>query len=176
MTQEKSSSKSVTSFKLSVVLECQEKIVKGWHSTQWELVAVLSDPDGPNSLEGPIEIRKSDIVSQYLWKGLRMKLFVDATEGYWYNLLSEVPYAFIVCAQDVDDDAVPVPILVTASQDEAGAHLETDSLVLSAPLPADVRDKTEEFVVNNYVPQVKKKRKRRNWHQESIRVTPQSHD
>ncbi len=159
-------------YKVAIVLEKQEKTVNSWSSYQWELAAVLSDEDGPDSLQGPIVIRESQKLSQYLWKGLKIRLFVDASEGYWYNLLSDVPFAFVVCEADSVDDDVPVPLLVTVSQDEAGAHLETDSLVLSGPLPADIRDQTEQFVVNNYVPQVKKKRKRRNWYKESLRNQP----
>ena len=166
-------SSSPPEFKVSIVLERQEKVINSWTSYQWELAAVLSDSNGPESLEGPITIRESSQRSQYLWKGLKIKLFVDAAEGYWYNLLSEVPYAFVVCEIDsVDDDEVPLPTLVTVSHDEAGAHLETDSLVLSGPLPVDIRDATEQFVVNNYVPQTRKKRKRRDWYKESLRNQP----
>ena len=161
-------------FTMSVVLERQLKSTGRWQSVQWEAAAVLSDPNGPEHLDGPITISQSSTVTQYLWKGLKLKLFVDACEGYWYNLMSETPYAFIVCQQDIDEDEPPVPLLITASQDEAGAHLETDALVLSTELPADIRDETERFVVNNYVPQVKKKRKRRNWVEESIRMNPRS--
>ena len=163
-----------TQFTISVVLQRQTKIVNRWESVQWDVAAVISDPDGPKNLQGPVPIKESSKLSQYLWKGLRMKLYKDACEGYWYNLMSENPYAFIVCEQDVDENEPPIPMLITASQDEAGAHLETDALVLSAPLPPDIRDGTERFVVNNYVPQVKKKRKRRNWVEESIRMNPQS--
>jgi len=160
-------------FTMSVVLQRQSNMINGWESVQWEIAAVLSDPDGPKRLEDPITIRQTHSVSQYLWKGLQMTLYVDACEGYWYNLMSEKPYVFVVCEQDVDDDEPPIPILITASQDEAGAHLETDALVLSAPLPTDVLDGVERFVVNHYVPQVRKKRKRRNWVEESIRMNPQ---
>ena len=163
-----------SSFTLSVVLQRQSKIVNGWESIQWDIAAVLSDPDGPARVQDPITIQDTESVSQYLWKGLRIKLFVDACEGYWYNLMSDKPYVFVVCEQDVADDEPPIPILVTASQDEAGAHLETDALVLSAPLPPDILDGIERFVVNHYVPQVKKKRKRRNWVEESIRMNPQN--
>ncbi len=165
--------KTGVEFKVSIVLERQEKTVKSWTTYQWELAAVISDKDGPDSMEGPIAIRESRERSQYLWKGLKIRLYVDAAEGYWYNLLSDVPYAFVVLEHDaVDEDEVPIPLLVTVSQDEAGAHLETDSLVLSSPLPSDIRDQTEAFIVNHYVPQTKKKRKRRNWYKESLRNQP----
>ena len=155
-------------FNLSIVIERQDKIFNGWPTTQWNLTTILSDPDGPASLEGPFPIHESDSVSQYMWKGLQLRLYLDAAEGYWYNFLSEIPYAFVIFEMDaVDDDTVPIPILITASQDEAGAHLETDYLVLSAAFPTDVRDKIEEFIINNYIPQTKKKRKRKNWFEEA---------
>ena len=174
MSQQNSLHQNLSQFTMSIVVERRNKLVNGWESIQWELSAILSDPDGPKSLEGPIVLRESDSSAQYMWKGLRLKLYVDASEGYWFNLMSEVPFAFVIFEQDIDENEPPIPLLISASQDEAGAHLETDSLVLSAPMPADIRDRTEEFVVNNYVPQAKKKRKRRNWVEESIRMAPQS--
>ncbi len=168
-----SATKPRPAFTLSVVMECHDKIVNRWSSRQWKLSAILSDSNGPSSLEGPVLIRKDRSKAQYLWKGLRLQLYHDAAEGYWYNLLSDEPYAFVICeTDDNDEDAVPMPYLITASQDEAGAHLETDGLVLSAPLPADIREKIEQFVVNNYVPHVKRKRKRKNWFRDSVRSKP----
>ena len=160
-------------FNLSIVIECHTKTFNGWPSTRWELTTILSDPDGPSSLEGPHVIRSSDRLSQYMWKGLELRLHLDAAEGYWYNFLSEIPYAFVIFEMDaVDEDTVPVPIYVTASQDEAGAHLETDYLVLSTALPTDVRDKIEDYIISNYVPQTKKKRKRKNWFEEANQPRP----
>ena len=155
-------------FKVSVVLESQQKSMGRWSVLQWDLAGVLSDPKGPDRLEGPIMLRESDSGSQYMWKGLHLSLFADSSEGYWYNLLSETPYAFVLFEYDTEDEQeVPVPILVTANQDEAGGHLEADNLVLSGPLPVDIRDAVEKFVVENYVPEKRRKRKRRDWFKEA---------
>ncbi|MDE0308886.1 MAG: DUF3305 domain-containing protein [Acidiferrobacterales bacterium] len=160
-------------FNLTIVVECHTKTFNGWPSVQWELTTILSDPEGPASLDGPHPIHTSDKISQYMWKGVQLRLHLDAAEGYWYNFLSEIPYAFVVFETDtVDDDSVPMPIFATVSQDEAGAHLETDCLVLSAALPTDVRDKIEQYIVENYVPQTKKKRKRKNWFEEANQPRP----
>ena len=51
-------------FKVAVVLEKQEKRVKSWISYEWEVAAILSDQEGPDSLEGPITIRESTQTSQ----------------------------------------------------------------------------------------------------------------
>ena len=159
-----------TKFKVSVILQRELKNLNSWSVQQWDLATILSDFNGPDSLEGPIQIQESKSKSLFLWKGLNIRLFLDAAEGYWYNLLSDVPYGFLVCDPDTTDDTEPpVPMLITISQDEAGAHMETDNLVLSAPLPSDIVANAEKFVVSHYVPQEKKKRKRRNWTEETIR-------
>ena len=170
-------SRAAAVFNLTIVVECQRKTVGRWPSIQWNLTTILFDPDGPDSLEGPILISEADSLKQYMWKGLKLRLYLDAAEGYWYNFLSEIPYAFVIFeTDDVEEDSIPVPFIVTASQDEAGAHLETDYLVLSAPFPTDVRNKIEEFIVNNYVPQTKKKRKRRDWFKEASQPRPNVQD
>ena len=159
---------AIETFTISLVFETQLKTVGRWQTRQWELSGILSDPDGPSSVEGPILLRESRESAQYMWKGLQIELYSDGAEGYWYNLLSDVPFAFVLCEQDPDDDeAVPIPITVTVNQDEAGGHLETDNLILSGPLPVDIRDAVERYVVNNFVPEVRKKRKRRDWFVES---------
>ena len=161
------STKARMQFKVSVVLEGQQKSVGRWSVLQWDLAGVLSDPQGPDKLQGPIKMRESESGSQYMWKGLKLQLFADSAEGYWYNLLSDTPYAFVLCEYDTEDEQeIPIPILVTANQDEAGGHLEADNLVLSGPLPIDIRDAVEKFVVENYVPEERRKRKRRNWFKE----------
>ena len=62
------------------------------------------------------------------------------------------------------------PFYVTANQDEAVGHLETDDIVLSIPMPEEIRELLEHYVVNHYRPVEKKKRKRRDWLQDSIRA------
>ena len=65
--------------------------------------------------------------------------------------------------EDEEGEAELVPAIVTASQDEANAHLESDDPVYSVPMPEKIVEWTERYVVENYEPEVKKKRKRENW-------------
>ncbi len=159
------------SFKVSVVLEGRQRTVGKWSAMQWDMLQVLSDLNGPDEIEGPIKLHESSTMAQYMWKGLKINLYADSSEGYWYNLLSEIPYAFVLCEHDTEDDqGIPHPILVTVNQDEANGHLEADNLVVSGPLPTDIRDSVEHFVIENYVPEQRKKRKRRDWFKESIEI------
>ena len=95
-----------------------------------------------------------------------MELFPDGCESYWYNLLSQRPSLFVVCFErdeDEEGEVDLVPAIVTASQDEANAHLESDDPVYSVPMPEKIIEWVERYVVENYEPEVKKKRKRQDW-------------
>ena len=61
------------------------------------------------------------------------------------------------------------PVLVSADPDEALAHMESDDLVMSVPMPPEINQWVERYVIENYVPPDKKKRKRKNWTEESRR-------
>ena len=58
-------------------------------------------------------------------------------------------------------------MLVTANQDEANAHMESDDPVYSVPMPDKVLQWVERFVVTRYEPEVKRKRKRKDWVEDS---------
>lgn len=131
-----------------------------WKSPDWELAwfKVLFDSP-PQAVAMQIE-DDSTSVMRTRWSGFSLRLYKDAGESYWSNLMSGKPRVFIICEIDEDSDSKIQPQLVTASQDEANAHLETDSIVLSVEMPDQLADNLEKFVVNNYVPEIKKKRKR----------------
>ena len=59
------------------------------------------------------------------------------------------------------------PFVVSPNQDEANSHMESEDLVYSVPMPDTLIDWMERYVVDNYQPVIKKKRKRRNWAEES---------
>ena len=102
----------------------------------------------------------------YMWSGLALELFRDVCEGYWYNLKSERPSLFVVCYLDEESDdpsTALIPAIVTADQDEASAHLESDDPVFSVPMPDKVHQWVERFVVEHYRPEIKRKRRRRDW-------------
>ena len=46
--------------------------------------------------------------------------------------------------------------------------MESDDLVLSIAMPADIRELVERYVTTHYAPKEKKKRKRRDWVEESL--------
>ena len=102
--------------------------------------------------------------SKVLWTGFRLAFFRDGGESYWHTLVGEQQQLFVVCQDDENEEFTP--ILVTADYDEAMAYQEADDTIFSAPMPAKIYQVIERFVLENYAPAAKKKRKRKNWHGE----------
>lgn len=130
-----------------------------WRQSETALAAVLpcaAERSGANNLrEG---------AGLFAFHRVPLALHRDMAESYWANVSCENPRLFAVCREtDDDDNSAPIsmrPILLTASGDEAAGHNETDDLTLSAPMPDVVRDFVEAFVMENYFPEPKRKRKR----------------
>jgi hypothetical protein len=163
---------SATRFPVSVLMERRVARSGPWSEYQWDCLAVVSGERMTDAAAGRTLVGEEGERARYVWSGLRIALHKDACESYWFNLQSETPYLFVICYRDeaAEDESLAVePALVTASQDEANAHLESEDLVYSVPMPDAVIAWLERFVVDHYEPEIKKKRKRRNWAQEGER-------
>ena len=66
-------------------------------------------------------------------------------------------------AHTVADDGRPQPFLVSMSFDEAHAYLEGDDEIYAVDVPPELYRWTEAYVIANYFPEKKKKRKLRDW-------------
>ena len=96
----------------------------------------------------------------FAFHGIPLTLHRDLAESYWANVSGANPRLFVVCREEEDDDGRARPLLLTASGDEAAGHNETDDMTFSAPMPAAARSFVEAFVMDNYFPEPKRKRKR----------------
>ncbi len=161
-----------TRFPVSVLMERRLARSGPWSEYQWECVAVTAGERIAGGESGMTLVSEDGDAARFLWSGMPVELHADGCESYWYNLQSETPYLFVICHRDeaAEDDSMAVaPALVTASQDEANAHLESEDLVFSVPMPDQVVAWLEHYVVHHYVPVIKKKRKRRDWAEEGER-------
>jgi hypothetical protein len=143
-----------------------------WSAYQWDCVAVVCGEDTVEHAPGVTLVSESHGRTRFMWSGMTINLYKDGCESYWYNLLSETPRLFVICFNDetAEDESMAVaPALVSANQDEANAHMESEDLVFSVPMPRQVIDRVERFVVAQYEPVIKKKRKRRDWAEEGER-------
>ncbi len=151
---------------VAVVLQRKIDASKKWVYPSWSVAAIMA---GENIQQKKQELAPDEIedTMRSFHDGLSLELFKDGSEGYWYNLLSDEPYLFVIC--EGEQGAMQIePMLVTANQDEATGHLESDDIVLSIKMPDEIRDLLERYVVDHYQPVVKKKRKRRDWLEDSL--------
>lgn len=158
-----------TRFPVSVLMERRLAHSGPWSQYQWECVAVVAGEQVVDGGAGWTLISDDAQRARYMWSGLQVALDRDGCESYWHNLQNETPYLFVICFHDegAQDESMAVqPARVSASQDEANAAMESEGMVFSVPMPDKVIDWLERFVVANYEPVVKKKRKRRDWAQE----------
>lgn len=151
------------SFNVGVLLQLRYKtLVGGFKTPIWSLADLVIRGQGiPGNREKTI-IEESEHASQYLWTGFSLDFHRDGGESYWHTLVGEQQEIFVVCQEDEDDGIAP--ILVTADYDEAMAYHEADDTVLAAEMPPVVYQTLERFVLENYAPVQKKRRKRKEWH------------
>ncbi|WP_455206419.1 DUF3305 domain-containing protein [Kaarinaea lacus] len=161
-----STPKDAGQFPVSVLMHYQSTRNNAWSSGQWEVSGLVVGEAG-EKLAGHKRtkqaIRSDTENTQYLWSGLTVKLYKDGAESYYHNLMSDNPRAFIVCRNDEADSSECQPVLVTLSYDEAASYMEVDELVYSVDLPAELYRWVEQFILEHYVPEKKKKRRRDNW-------------
>lgn len=149
-------------FPVSAVMECAQVQHGRWRTAAWRLIGFVSGAsvvvgDGPRRLP----VHSTAGREQWLWTGLTLALYRDSAESYWYNLVGRRPSLFLICRENAAGELVPYQL--SADYDAAGAHMEADDQVFSAPLPPELHLRLEAFVMEHYQPQRPAKRKRTDW-------------
>jgi len=145
------------SFPVCVILESQPS-QNIWIEERWQAVGVSA---GGVDKGGVRKVFDEAGVRRYLHGGFTVELHADECESYYYNLISDQPRCFIVA--DLDADGRPTPRLISLSFDEAHAYLEGEQEVYAVDVPPEIYRWVEAYVLDNYVPERKIKRKRNNW-------------
>ena len=164
------------SIPVTVVLERRMISRSFWSLPSWYLntVAVgeslIAGRDQAAGKGAVVQAGSTDNGDLFAWCGFEVTLYKDACERYWHALIGDKPLVYVVCRDDSEQiqesDACArgmTPRLVTIDYDAASAAAETDSPVVSAPIPGELYRIMERFVLTHYRPQEFKKRKRRNW-------------
>jgi hypothetical protein len=131
-----------------------------WRVPSWHVAGVVAGAAVDHTARGTPIAGDGDL-EQFLWGGLRLELYRDAAHSYWANLTGTRPSLFVLC--DDDGSGTLVPKMVTADQDEASSGVEVDERVFSVPIPPEVYQHLEAFVVEHNVPEEKHRRKRSDW-------------
>jgi hypothetical protein len=82
-------------------------------------------------------------------------------EGYWLNLNSPDPRAFVMWRMREGDGEPPAfPVVVTLSYNQAARMMDGGEQVDSVPLDPRIRAMLEPYTAEHYKPEVRKKHKR----------------
>jgi len=149
------------SLPVAVILGRKTVSRSGWSVPSWRAVGVVAGGHLPAAEARGEPVHSGDGEEHFLWGGLRLDLYKDATEAYWSNLLGRQPRLFVLCTRVAD--GMVQPLSVTADIHEASSSLEGDDEVYSAPMPPEVHQYVERFVVEHHRPEEKRKRKRTDW-------------
>lgn len=150
------------SFPVSIVMEHRTIENNIWVSEKWDVEAVVAGGDGAGNVPVRTISRIGSGDEKYIWSNYQINLFKDEAESYYFNIISDTPYVFVVC-RDEEDDGQLIPFNVSVNYDEAASYMELDEQVFQVPMPPEVYLWVEAYVVNNYIPLKKKKRKLENW-------------
>lgn len=146
-------------FPVAVLLE-RRPATSPWIEHVWSAIGIAVGRHGDPL--APKLIHEAQGVARYLVGGLDLTLYTDECESYYYNLVSDTPRAYVL-AHATGDGAQPEPFRVSMSFDEAHAYLEGDDQIYAVDVPPELYRWTEAFVIANYFPVKKQKRKLRDW-------------
>ena len=154
-------------FPVSVILEYHRPSKHSREAAAGTVVGIVAmGSEGEGAIHARL-IRSGESGDQYLWTGFSVNLHVDDAESYYCNLMGEKPSAFVISRPNAEGRLEP--FLITLSYDEATSHIEVDDRVDSVAMPAEVYRRLEAYVLEHYVPERKKKRKRDDWKKERER-------
>ena len=125
-----------------------------WQSEKWQVAGVLPD-DG--SRDGPQVLVDRPGLLQVIHPGFEAVLYPDEAEGYFLNVTSPEPRAFVMWRM-AEDDSAPLPHTVTLSYNEAGRWMDAQEKVDGLPMPENIYSELVEWVQANYQPPGKKER------------------
>jgi hypothetical protein len=159
------------SFPVSIMVDYQATPDNRWQAGRWRVSGLVAGGQGEGVRQTPLHATAgqqqtlwtgfSVELHKTLWTGFSVELHKDEAESYYFNIVSDTPRTFVICT--LDDNGPLRPLIVTLSYDEAASYLESDDIVESVAMPAELYRWVEQFVLENYLPQKKKKRKRENW-------------
>jgi len=148
-------------YPVAVLVEYQLVHDNRWIDGRWVVTGVVASKQPAEEGVHRKLIHSGDEAQQYLWTGLSIELHKDDAESFYCNLMSDKPSVFVICGEEQDEPLQPS--IVTLSYGEATTYMETDQRVERVEMPAELYRWLEQYVLANYVPEKKKKRKRTDW-------------
>jgi hypothetical protein len=138
---------------LNVELTTRESL-HPWGRPIWSIKKI-----GADESENTLAILTDDNSSRF---SLPVELHQLHCESYYQNLISAAPKIYLIC--HVNESERLIPHILTVDYDEANSYMESDEMVLMAPLSEPLCLWLERFVIEHYTPEQRKKRQRKKWH------------
>jgi len=150
-------------FPIAVVMDCVP-IDSRWASEQWQPSAVipLADGEAPLQPQPAQRLAPTSAVKRWRFDGFWIELHRSEGEGYWLNLTSATPKAFVMwrSADEAAGEPAMRPCAVTVSYNEAARVLDAGEQVEGVPLAPELLAWMKPFVDQNYTPAPRKKIRR----------------
>lgn len=116
--------------RLAAVVMERRSLNSRWASESWQPIAVLERPGEAGA--APTLLARTESVEQWLHPGFTVEIFRDEAEGYYLNLSTDQPFAFVEWELV---DSFAVPRWVTLSYHEAARRLDGGAQVDGVPMP-----------------------------------------
>lgn len=140
--------------RLAVIME-RTTIDNRWQPFRWEPIGIAPDTSASGSSDPSGPVRHDETTEQWRHPGFAVALYRDEAEGYYLNVSSPRPCAFVKWEMV---DGQGVPISVTLSYNEAARIMDGGGQVDSVPLPVEILGWLARFVDAHYRPEGKKQR------------------
>lgn len=124
----------------------------------WQLLGLLPENRPPSGRPRHRIVREDGNSSIHQWQGLPLRLQPDQTDDYIYNITSRSPMLFLICTSDEQNR--PVPLHVSADQDDGVAAIEVDEIVFESPMPGPVLGWIQAYVQAYWTPGPRKGKRR----------------
>ncbi|MGK7294542.1 MAG: DUF3305 domain-containing protein [Candidatus Wenzhouxiangella sp. M2_3B_020] len=119
-------------------------------STGWQLTGLFPEAGPPPAAPQRRLVRDGGETKIYQWQGLPLRLQPDQGDDYIYNLTSPGPMLFVICK--TGEEGQPIPLRITADQDDCVAAVEVDEIVFEAPMPRPIIAWIREYVETHWEP------------------------
>lgn len=165
-----------TALKVGVIMR-RERVqgpMSRWQTFRWVLSDVVMEEDlpplpatGPSGgAHAPVPVEPSgpcpEGATHWLYPGFEVQLHRGDVEGYYLNLSSLNPCFWVLwrLEDEITDDALPQPLIVTLSYNDAGRWLDAQERVDQVPAPAPVVAWMARFIERHHQPEPRKQKRR----------------
>jgi uncharacterized protein DUF3305 len=137
-------------FPIAIVMQ-RRPAQSRWAGVIWEAFGVVPGHAGT----GRSLLLEQGELRQWLHAGFRLELHRDEGEGYYLNLTAPDPRVFVLWRMEGED---ALPVLVTASSEEAARWMDGGHSVDGVKMPREIFAWAGEWVEKNYKPKPFEKR------------------